>query len=158
MANRIQEYTYRFQSVYDGEPWFGESIQAKLARIHADDAFKRPLPGLHSVAELVSHMVYWRQSLTKRLEGEVTYTGSMKSDDNWIPIDKLKRSGWEHLLERLAASQQVIASKLPQQPESFLTSEYRHGVTMDQLIGGIIDHDIYHLGQLALVMKALGIP
>ncbi|NJM24987.1 MAG: hypothetical protein HC859_05240 [Bacteroidia bacterium] len=71
-ATRIQDYVNTFQTVFEGEPWFGDSIKAKLQDVTEPQAMTQP-SGQHSIAELVAHMTYWRQPLIKKLEGDLGY-------------------------------------------------------------------------------------
>jgi hypothetical protein len=39
--------------------------------------------------------------------------------------------------------------------DNFLESEYKEGRSFDYIVEGIIHHDIYHLGQIGLVISLL---
>ena len=156
MANKsVAYYVDRFNENYDGAAWLGENFVTKLQDVSDANAFTRPLKDVHCVAEIIAHIVYWRQSIIKPLEGDRKYKGAMKSADNWPTPETLKKAGWTTLLKRLAESQEKINTLLPKQTAAFLAEEYEPGYTYEYLINGIIDHDIYHLGQIGLVKKML---
>ncbi len=48
------------QREHDGDPWHGSPLQAILEGIDATRANARPIPGAHSVWELVLHMTAWK--------------------------------------------------------------------------------------------------
>lgn len=148
---QIAELTEQFQDYYDQEPWYGNSLLTILEGLTSADAFWQPSKNAHSVAELVSHMVYWRLALIKRLEGDLDYKPSMESEDNWQPLEKLKKEGWDNLKTRLEESQQTLVSLMEKQEDSLLEKNYTAKATFQKIIVGIIQHDIYHTGQIAYV-------
>jgi len=154
--SQIFYYSNRFKEIYNGSPWYGETVDAKLSDVSDDNAFQQPISGVHSVGEIVSHMIYWRKALIAKLEGG-TFKTSMESPDNWKNIKELKTSGWKNLKSSFDESQHTITSLLEKQSDDFLKTEYSQGISMESLIQGIIDHDIYHLGQIGLVKKMVGI-
>lgn len=93
---KLNEYVTQFAALYDGQPWYGDSISQILEKVTPATAFWQPTPGAHSIAQLVSHMIYWRQALIKRLEGDRDYKPSMKSEDNWKSNELLKKKVGSH--------------------------------------------------------------
>ncbi|HEX7016604.1 MAG TPA: DinB family protein, partial [Cyclobacteriaceae bacterium] len=115
--------------------------------------FARPVPGMHSVGEVVAHMTYWRQSLIKRFQQDSSFRASVDSEDNWKDLDQLKAQGWEGVRSAFVESQEALVRLLAQQPDDILDREYSEGKTYDYLIRGVLDHDVYHLGQIGLIRK-----
>ena len=153
----LQHYITQFEAIYQGEPWFGESFEEKLKGLDEHNAFQRPTAEIHSIAELLHHSIYWRSMLIKRLNGDITYKGSMKSEENWLPLEKLKAKGWKKILEAWHTSQRELIEGLRQAPETFFSAPYRNGHTHAHLVEGVLQHDIYHLGQIGLVKSMLKI-
>jgi uncharacterized damage-inducible protein DinB len=151
MASRkqIQQLIEPFSRVYSESPWYGDSIQEIISQIDEETAFWQPTKNAHSIAQIVWHMVYWRQALIKRLEGDASYKASMKSKDNWSIEEKLKTLGWENIKARLAESQGKLITLLKKQDDSLLDKAYSEKATYRELIEGIFQHDLYHLGQIA---------
>jgi len=44
-----------------GEVWVGATYNSKLENIHEENAFIKPTPDLHSIAEIVSHLTIWQK-------------------------------------------------------------------------------------------------
>lgn len=150
MSNKqIRELIVQFKTLYEGEPWFGTSMWHILEDVTDKVAFNTPTKNAHSIAQITWHMVYWRQSLIKRLAGDTTYKGSMKSDDNWSTETKLKNLGWSAIRELLGTSQKQVVELLEKQTDKLLDEPYSAKASYRDLITGIIQHDIYHLGQIA---------
>lgn len=151
----MTHYIEQFEAIYDGEPWFGDSFITKLAGIDARQVFTRPQEGVHSIAELISHVIFWRTPLIKRLQNDLDYRATMDDESNWYPIEKLKSKGWKALLAEFDQSQKDLIRLLKKAPANFLEEPYRNGEKLDVLVNGVLQHDIYHLGQLGLVSKML---
>ncbi|MGH2568080.1 MAG: hypothetical protein ACRDGA_07040, partial [Bacteroidota bacterium] len=59
------------------------------------------------------------------------------------------------LLNELAQTQLEISHQLSTKRDTFLEEEYQPGYTFDHHMEGIIQHDLYHLGQIGLVIKII---
>jgi uncharacterized damage-inducible protein DinB len=143
------DYIANFTQLYQQDAWFGDAYMEKLADVTEKEAFTPPVQGIHTIAELVSHVIYWRS---------VIITGiypSMDSPENWPSLDTLKAKGWTNLLKDFAESQNKLIAVLKNAKPEYFKEEYKPGRTMDYLVEGIMQHDIYHLGQLALVKKMI---
>lgn len=64
--SQIKIVTNQFATLYNGEPWYGNSIARILENIPEESAFWKPTEGAHAIAQIVWHMIYWRQSLVKK--------------------------------------------------------------------------------------------
>ncbi|MBK7650820.1 MAG: DinB family protein [Flammeovirgaceae bacterium] len=63
--------------------------------------------------------------------------------------DKIR--GLENILEQFQESQQKVVELLKKQDDAFLEKPYYKAVTYREIITGILQHDIYHLGQIAYI-------
>lgn len=149
------QYVNHFKEVYNGNPWYGETIASKLNGIANDLAFVRPMEDVHSIAEVVAHMTYWRKSLIGRLNKDESFNASVESEDNWRDPSLLRQEGWDKVRADFEASQEAVVEALSRQPATILETEYSEGYTFEYLIQGVIDHDIYHLGQIGLIRKII---
>ena len=148
-------YTDKFNLVYEKGAWFGDTYMEKLADVTEKEAFTPPMKGVHTIAELVAHVIYWRSPIIKKLRGEKDYTASVDSSENWVPLDQLKNKGWKNLLNDFATSQKELLKLLKDAKPAFFKEEYSPGSSWDYVVDGIVEHDVYHLGQLALVKKMI---
>lgn len=151
--HRIKEYLRQMEELYNGGSWQGESISGKLKSITDVEAFHQPFPGVHSVAEIVWHCIYWRKVCLKRMEGDNLYRDQTMEALNFVPLAELQKKGWDYLLTLLQETQSALTEKLCEKRDAFLEQEYQPGYTFNYLIEGLIHHDIYHLGQIGLVIK-----
>jgi len=139
------EFAQKFEELYAGEPWFGESIMTKLNSITSERAFQQPSPGEHSVAELLCHMEFWRRSILFHLRDDKSINFTADHPENWPSLEELKRKGWKKLCTSFTDTHNALVSALNNNPT----------LTNDQVIylNGIVEHDIYHLGQIGIVRK-----
>lgn len=147
-CQRIRDMLIR---AFEGDAWHGPSVKAVLSDITVDIAANR-LPGSHNIIELVRHMVIWRQFVIARLKGDEAY--DVLADDNWTHVSELQAFAWLEATEKLDNSQQRLVTLLDQFPDERL-SEAVANRPYDYycLLHGIIQHDLYHLGQIALLKK-----
>lgn len=152
--DKSDSYKKQFHDLFYGPAWFGESYMEKLKDVDDELAFLKPTPDIHSIAELISHCIFWRKALINILQ-ESGKKLSMSDPENWILNEELKTVGFPDLLNNLENSQKKILKLLETlSPEKFAL-EYREGAKIEDLLTGVIHHDIYHLGQIALVKKLL---
>lgn len=152
----VAYYTSQLESLFNGQPWLDETLLKKTNKLSSEQAFKRPYPSVHSVAEILAHMIAWREVLIKRLEGNYAYQVQMQSSQDWPSMQQLQILGWHALQQQLADNQNRLIELLRQQSDEVLAIPYNEqGHTFDYLINGIIQHDLYHLGQMGLVISML---
>lgn len=149
MANEIDKIVRMLEKTFDGIPWYGNSIQATLSDIDPEIVNKKNGP-THNIIELILHMVSWRVYVIKRLQGENSFK---VTDETNFP----KPTTWLAAIELLNSSQKDLVEVIKNFPEarlSELVPEGNHRYTFYTLIHGIIQHDIYHLGQIAYIKKS----
>lgn len=135
----------------------GENYEAKLNRLKGNEPFTRPEPGLHSAAEIVAHLTAWRRDALLKIE---TGKGRLRDSDNenWPPVTELQKKGWNTLLEEFDQSLEAVLDLLRQRDDAFLEQtyydqDYGGEYAYSYLVQGLLHHDLYHLGQLGLILK-----
>jgi len=138
-----------------GESWLDESFKKKLETVTEENAFIRPIPEIHSIAELVAHILIWRIEGVKKLQG-IKSTITMDSPENWRTNGELKRIGWEKLKTVFFNSQTELIALIKNKSDDYLgENDYVPGYSYKYLLDGLIHHDIYHLGQIGITIKLL---
>lgn len=152
----IKNIIQQLQDVQDQEIWIDENFKKKIDKIPESQAFKRPMPGLHSVAELISHLLEWRKETIRKLKGEDARL-KVESPENWRTNEELKIPGWEKLKSNFYKSQEEVIQLIEKRSDEFLEKEYRNKYKFKYLIEGLIHHDLYHLGQIGITVKFLNL-
>ncbi len=148
---QIEGLIKRLEIVYQGAPWYGNNILSSLQKLEADQVNTRVATGKKSIAEILRHIVAWRQFLLEHLKGNDTYRIELNSEIDWPPVANLS---WPELLEELDNSQQEIIAKLKTKEDLWLKEIVKvgqHEFNFRFLVEGVIQHDIYHLGQINLL-------
>ena len=135
-----------------GEAWHGPSLEEALANIDAATAAARPISNAHTIWELALHMASWQDVVRRRLAGEeVVPTPTL----DWPEADEASEAAWASALAALRTSRRRLERDVADLSPASLHEAPRPGeVTRYALLHGIIQHDLYHVGQIALLEKA----
>jgi uncharacterized damage-inducible protein DinB len=155
MNNKLIQHTIRqLQEIQDGHNWLDENFRNKIDGLSDEEAFTRPIPELHSVAELIAHLVIWRRQSIRRLKARKTEASGNETDD-WPSNATLQQTGWAELKASLYESQHELIWLLNEEDDEYLDNHYSAEHTFAYLIRGLIHHDLYHLGQIGITVKLL---
>jgi uncharacterized damage-inducible protein DinB len=139
---------------FEGEAWHGPALAELLADVTAAEAAARPLPMCHSIWEIVSHLTGWRGAATVALEGEAL--PGEPPDGDWPGPGEATRDAWDRALARLTEGHRRLREAIARQPEERLAETVPgRDYSFYRLLHGIVQHDLYHAGQIALLKKAL---
>jgi uncharacterized damage-inducible protein DinB len=143
--------------VFEGEtPWHGSSLKEILAGITATQAAQRPLPAGHSIWELVHHIAAWKNIVRRRIAGE-TVVG-VSGDEDWPPVVDTGEAAWTKALEGLEREHQQLRQAVAGLSDDRLGEQLlgtRRNYSLYETLHGIIQHDLYHAGQIAVLKKGL---
>ncbi|HKQ77431.1 MAG TPA: DinB family protein [Blastocatellia bacterium] len=150
-THRINSQLKRAQ---EGQAWHGPSLRELLNGITAEQAGARPIPNAHSIWELVNHIITWEQIARRRLEGE----GQIEIPDeiNFPPVTDVSEAAWQATLQSLEESHRSLREAIKKIDDARL-EEIAPGTSYSIyfLLHGVIQHDLYHAGQVALLKKAI---
>jgi len=144
----------QLRRAHEGDAWHGPSLREVLDGVDAARATSRPLPGAHSIWELVLHIAAWEQVARRRLEGDL----SRPSDaEDWPAVDATDAASWQAALAHLDRTHAALREAIAALPEARLDEPLRGPeFTIASLLHGVVQHDLYHAGQIALLRK--GVP
>lgn len=155
----ISHIIEQLEHIHAGKLWIGPNLSRKLAVVNDDNAFIRPMAEMHSVAEIISHLTAWQYDAILKIEDG---SGELKDGDpeNWLPNKELRKSGWDHLWKDYLKSLDEFVRILKCKEDAFLTEQYfdvdfNDYYSYSFAINGILQHTIYHLGQIGLIIKLL---
>jgi len=149
----IQRIKSLFAKQYNGDTWLGVNFLGKLDKITPEQAAFKFSPEVNSIWEILNHVIGWRELV---LQG-IPQNGYKKPSHNYLqPIQHISDLEWEHTIVRLKDSQQDWLEFLENLDSSLIhkpigDKTFNHY----ELIMGILHHDIYHLGQISLLVKLL---
>jgi uncharacterized damage-inducible protein DinB len=143
------------------EPWHGPSTTDTLSGVTAEQAAAHPIPGAHSIWELVLHLAAWNGEVVRRLEGNAP---AMPQEGDFPEIGDTSEAAWKQARERLDASHTRVLDTLARladadldRPGGSITDRaLGTGVTHRTMVEGLLQHAAYHSGQIVLLRKAVG--
>lgn len=151
-AERIRNL---LQSTYEGEPWHGSSVKSIINGITPQQANTRVLTECHSIWELVLHITAWRNFAWQKLTGNSSFDISSLEQD-WPPVKQTDMDSWQAALQNLEQSQQSLIQVLKNTDDDKLNEVVPgRNYSFYVLLHGIIQHDLYHAGQIAMLKKHL---
>jgi uncharacterized damage-inducible protein DinB len=137
--------------MFDGGAWHGPSVLEVLADVDVTVAASHPIPGAHSIWELVLHLVATQAVLLRRIHGE---TAGLKTDDFWLEVPPASESAWAETVERLQKQEAELRQAIEAFPEERLDARLTaEGSSAYNNFHGHVQHNAYHAGQISLLKK-----
>lgn len=155
MNKEVQSIIRNLENTLDGQPWFGRPLYALLREVDPAIAFKRLSENSHSLIELLYHMLTWAEFTLKRIEKDDRFDLDAFEKLDWRTIDPTVHD-WDDTLAAFIATHQLIVALLQTKDDPFLKEivDYRP-YNFRFLLNGLIQHNIYHAGQIAYLHKLL---
>ena len=67
---KAQDISRQSQIIISGNPWYGDSLDAKIEKANHLDWFAQPIAGYFSIAQLIWHMAGWKSYVTAQILGK----------------------------------------------------------------------------------------
>ena len=150
--SEIERVLDQMRRAYEGEAWHGPSLREALAGVAAAEAAARPIPGAHTIREIVLHLAAWEETLRRRLEGEPVRE---PEEGDWPLSGDAGEDAWRELLARLDERHRRVREAVAALAGRDLDEPpYEGSVPLYQVLHGTIQHTLYHAGQIVLLKKA----
>jgi uncharacterized damage-inducible protein DinB len=150
----VERITDQALKMFNGGAWHGPSVVEVLTDVDASLAASHPIPGAHSIWELVLHLVATQAILLRRIRGE---TAGLHSEDFWPAMPTASASAWAETLKRLKQQEAELRQAISAFPEERLQARLTaEGSSAYNNFHGHVQHNAYHAGQINLLKKASG--
>ena len=137
-----------------GEPWYGKSFQALAGRVQNHKVYQKPGEHAHSLADLLYHMITWAEFTLLRLQKKEQDMEELEAMD-WRQIDPATHT-WENGSREFVDLIHAIINELNLfDPERLNEKVDYRQYDFRTLLNGLVQHTIYHLGQVAYADKLL---
>ena len=155
MNKETQSIIRNLQNVLTGTPWYGRAINILVKEVDPSSVHKKPNENSHSLIELLYHMITWAEFTLKSLEmveeNEINAVEKM----DWREIDPVVHS-WEKGMAEFKVVHEKIIQLLKEKDDEFLKEKVNfRDFNYRFLLNGLIQHNIYHAGQVAYLKKQL---
>lgn len=154
MTGKIIELTKLATRLYDGPMWYGGNLKSTLENISWQQAFIKPSGSTHNIFELVTHMNSWRRFTVEHLKGNSIFSIEINGEDDWIKGYAQDEQTWNNALNDLVQLHSELVTLIPTvAPEKLIEKVAGKKFTWYVFLHGVIHHDVYHSGQIALLKK-----
>src|SRR5436190_2594925 len=156
MNKETQYIIKNFEATLSGQPWFGRAVYEILGEADESKVQTKPNGTEHSMIELLWHMNTWAEFALGGLENRTVEQMKTIEANDWRDIDP-KTHTWKEGVEQLKATHNKIIEILKQKEDDIFLGDIvpLRKYNFRFLLNGLIQHNIYHLGQVAYLKKML---
>jgi uncharacterized damage-inducible protein DinB len=139
---------------FRGGAWHGPALVETLAGIDAAAAAAHPLPGAHSIWEIVRHLTVWNEVPLRRINGERLEDLSQERD--WPPVGDVSPAAWRTASTALEEAHAALQARVRALTEAQLDDPVGGSdPTVRGMLLGVLQHHAYHAGQIVLLRKGI---
>jgi uncharacterized damage-inducible protein DinB len=147
---QTQQIADSYRAVTIKGAWYGPTLAELLAQISPELAVAPPIPGAHSISALLQHLLLWNERVQKTSDSHAL--PPWQAEKEWaepaIP--------WNELVARWNRSRDLLEEHLRNFPIEELPKQVPgRTYPYEKLLPGIVQHTIYHSGQIAMVLSML---
>src|SRR6185312_2331521 len=151
----------QLRNSFAGDAWHGPSIQELLSDVTAEQAYAHPVATAHSIWELVLHIGVWTRLAAASTDGipMPAFVENMPPEQNWPLIKDSGPEAWKTAKDETLHAADELAAVIEQ------FGDDRLGETVPgrsygfyKLFHGIVQHSLYHAGQVAILKRAVQAP
>jgi uncharacterized damage-inducible protein DinB len=147
----------------EGGAWHGAALLEIIGDMTADEAAARPVPSAHSAWEIVLHVTVWLETVRRRLEGEpfepdrsADWPRAPGRDDAARDAGARRERAWEDARDHLRRAHCVLREELDRLDDRDLERPVPgQSYTVSFMLHGVIQHTLYHAGQIVILKKAV---
>jgi uncharacterized damage-inducible protein DinB len=145
----------QIRRAFEGDAWHGDSVLELLEGVNAKMAAAHPIKNAHSIWELVLHVAAWDGAALKRTGGTAV---ELRDEQNFPPVKDTSDAAWSKAIEHAKHTHKELAKAVANFPDSRLQEQVpgkaESYYNFFYLFSGIVQHELYHAGQIALLKKA----
>jgi uncharacterized damage-inducible protein DinB len=150
--NEIDRIIDQIRRAYDGDAWHGTPLRGILADVSAGTASALPILGAHSIREIVRHITFWYDGVRRRIGGEI-----VEADEaaQWPGATDSGEGSWRRELADLERAHAALLEAVARLGAKDLERPVPgNPYNVYVLLHGLVQHNLYHAGQIALLKKA----
>lgn len=151
--SEIDRIADQLDRAFAGDAWHGDPVTKILSGINSKEANLHAIRGAHSIWEIVNHLRAWKTAIPIRLTGEVK---ELSPQEDWPMVTDNSEASWQNSVNDLRQLHGQLVKAVRAFPESKLTDKApNRDHSYYVLLHGMVQHDLYHAGQIALLKKAV---
>jgi uncharacterized damage-inducible protein DinB len=149
-VNQLDHIADSYRAATIEGAWYGPSLAEMLAEVSPELAVTPPRPGAHTVSALLQHLLLWNERIRNTAEGNPLPPWQPEKEWAEPPIP------WNDLLARWNTSRDLLEAIIRNFPAADLAKQVKgRDYPYKTMLNGIVQHTIYHSGQIAMVLGML---
>lgn len=138
---------------FRGRPIWHGALWHHVSDLTAQQALWRPTPQRHCIWEVIRHVIFWRHWLVEHAAGR--RIADWKAQ-NWTLPEPPDAAAWQADLHRLRSGQRSLTRLFRSYGRTLLARDARGKFSRFWWVG-VMAHDSYHTGQIALLRAMMGL-
>jgi uncharacterized damage-inducible protein DinB len=144
------------ERILAGEAWYGLPVYTIIGQVGFEAAYEKPPGSVHNIAGIVLHMLAWTEEVLDRMNG---MSAGVPSSGDWPDPGAPDEQKWQNYVNDLKLVNVNLLGAIESFPEekwSELINDTRETepvTTYEDLVQGFIQHQVYHAGQIALLLR-----
>ena len=154
MTAEVYRLEEQLRRAFEGEAWHGPSVLESLAGLSAAQAASHPIAGAQSIWELVLHLGSDYDLVLRRLAGDGR---RLTAAEDWPSCPAPTEENWQQTVQKLKLLNQKLRQAVRDFPDERLDAPLvpEAPYTAYTQFIGVIQHNLYHAGQIALLKRAI---
>jgi uncharacterized damage-inducible protein DinB len=150
--SQVESLADQLERAFRGGAWHGPAVAETLTGVDAATAAARPFSNAHSIWEIVHHLTVWNDVPRRRLDGEGLQ--NLPAERDWPPVGEISAGAWQAALAALEESHAALHARVLDLTDAQLDDPVvGSDPTVRGMLFGVLQHNAYHAGQIALLCK-----
>jgi uncharacterized damage-inducible protein DinB len=149
----VERIVDQLNRAFSGDAWHGPAVLETLEGVTAKQAAAHPIDDAHSIWELALHIDAWTRAGRRRLQGD---RAELSDAENFPSVTGTDDVAWKQVQRSIKQAHDELASAILQLDDSRLDQPIIDGMSSVYVtLHGVIQHSLYHAGQIAILKKAI---
>jgi uncharacterized damage-inducible protein DinB len=153
MQQEIVRILGQLRGSFEPGAWHGPSLHELLSGVTAELAAEQPAGRGHSIWELALHIAAWEAAARRMLTGG---SAEVPPEQNFPAPAQPTEEAWRAALETVENEHQALLDAVASIPDARLDERVAgKEYSVYFLLHGVVQHNLYHAGQIALLKRIL---
>ena len=155
VMNETERIKDQLERAVKGPAWHGPSLMEIVSEADHSYADTTPMKGVHTIREILLHIIVWIRIGRMQIDGE---QGAKELDrlEDWPVVEKKDAEAWRQTVKQLQEEHDLLLKRVSGLTDADLSKnvvgkDYKIYI----LLHGIVQHNLYHAGQIALIKSSL---
>jgi uncharacterized damage-inducible protein DinB len=149
----IKDIINSLEEVHKHSPWYGNNLSEVLESLITANP-NASFNGSNSLGQILEHMIPWKKFVLEKLNGNEVFDIEINSIQDWNKRKIYSKEEFIELIQQFKTISKKLIDALKKQSDGLLLDivpEKKYN--FKTMLEGIIQHDLYHSGQLSLLKR-----